>query len=75
MNMKIKTESGVSISTVSGSSLVPGSSSVLIIFDKPVMALELTKQELPRLAALLAGSDIDSTNHFVELPRKQNQAT
>jgi hypothetical protein len=71
--MKIKTDSGVSISTISGSSLVPGSSSVLIIFSKPVSAIELTKQELPHFAALLTGSDLETS--IKSKGRKKNKTT
>jgi hypothetical protein len=48
MNMKVKTESGVLISFISR-----GSSKTLL-FDKPVRAMELKKEELTRIAALLS---------------------
>jgi len=54
--MKIKTESGVSIS------FIPEGSSKIILFDKPVRAIELKKEEISRINAFLSSSPGIKTN-------------
>jgi hypothetical protein len=51
--MKIKTESGVSIS------FIPEGSSRIILFDKPVRVIELKKEEISQMSAALLASSIE----------------
>jgi len=51
--MKIKTKSDVSIT------VVPEGTSKILLFNKPVRAIELRKMELSKLSALLA-SDLET---------------
>lgn len=54
--MKIKTESGVSIA------FIPQGSSKIMFFDRPVRAIELKKEEMSQISALLASSLEMKTN-------------
>jgi len=60
--MRIKTESGVSISFVT-----QGSSKVLV-FDRPVRAVELKKEEIAQINALLASRFEVTGSHESERP-------
>ena len=55
--MKVKTESGVSIT------IVPEGSSKIMLFNKPVRVIELKKVELSQLSVLLA-SDLETKTNI-----------
>ena len=54
--MEIKTKSGVSIT------FIPEGSSKIVLFDRPVRALELKKGEILQISALLASRPETKTN-------------
>jgi len=64
--MEIKTESGVSIT------IIPEGSSKIMLFDKPVRAIELKKEETSQVSALLASGLEMKTN--IELKKRQHPA-
>jgi hypothetical protein len=59
MKESVKTASGVSISSIIGDSSLD---CVLLVFDKPVRTIELTKGESALVASLLTGrTDLETT--------------
>jgi hypothetical protein len=66
LKMKIKTESGVSIT------LVSEGSSKIVIFDRPVRIVELKQEEIPRINSFLnSGSEAESVPNIYDI----NQST
>lgn len=67
MEMKIKTDSGVSVT------IIPEGSSKIMLFDKPVRAIELKKEETSQISTLLA-SDLEMETN-VKLQSRQSHPT
>jgi len=65
--MKVKTESGVSIT------VIPECSSKIMLFDRPVRAIELKKEEVSQISALLVSSLKMNTN--AELESRHSSST
>jgi len=70
--MKVKTESGVSIT------LVSEGSSKIVIFDRPVRAIELKQHEIPRINSFLisrseaeSAADIQDINHLAQKEKRR----
>ena len=59
--MKVKTESGVSIT------IIPEGSSKIMLFDRPVRLIEFKKEEVSQMSVLLA-SNLE-TKRSIELKR------
>lgn len=62
--MKVKTDSGVLVT------IIPEGSSKLMLFDKPVRAIELKKEETSQISALLSSNLEMKTN--VDLQSRQS---
>lgn len=70
--MKVKTESGVSIT------LVSEGSSKIVIFDRAVRAIELKQNEIPRIDSFLisrseaeSAPDIQNMNHHTQRDKRR----
>jgi hypothetical protein len=70
--MKVKTESGVSIT------LVSEGSSKIVIFDRPVRAIELKQNEIPKISSFLfsrseaeSAPDIRNINHITQREKRR----
>ena len=67
VEMKIKTDSGVLLT------IIPEGSSKLMLFDRPVRVIELKREEISQISALLASNLEMKTN--VELQSRQLHST